>query len=155
MPTESPIRTDSASWRGVFSLSRRGLDDRRALETELGRFCEARGVEEAALYSEDNGEGFCLKLRFGTSELPDDPPAEPPEGWHKLDLPETILYFTPGSATVTAEDSDLLLIAAGARISCLKRQIHEQSFQAKFRGVELEALYDVGLQISSTLDLET
>ena len=49
---------------------------------------------------------------------------------------------------------ELLLLAAGARIVGLKRQIHEQSFQAKFRGVELEALYDVGLAIASTLDLD-
>ena len=48
----------------------------------------------------------------------------------------------------------MLLLAAGARISNLKRQIHEQRFQAKFRGVELQALYDVGLAIASTLDLE-
>ena len=36
----------------------------------------------------------------------------------------------------------------------LERQLKEQHFQANYRGVELEALYDVGLAIASTLDLD-
>jgi phosphoserine phosphatase RsbU/P len=36
----------------------------------------------------------------------------------------------------------------------LRQRLKEQRFQANFRGVELEALYDVGLAVAGTLDLE-
>ncbi|MEM9292630.1 MAG: SpoIIE family protein phosphatase [Acidobacteriota bacterium] len=39
-----------------------------------------------------------------------------------------------------------------ARIQRLEEQIRDERFQARYRGVELEALYDVGLAITSTLN---
>ena len=35
-----------------------------------------------------------------------------------------------------------------------RKQLKQQDFEAKYRGVELEAVYEVGLAIASTLDLE-
>ena len=48
---------------------------------------------------------------------------------------------------------DLLLGVALANCR-LRRRVKRQSFQASYRGVEIEALYDVGLAIASTLDLD-
>ena len=45
--------------------------------------------------------------------------------------------------------------AAAALKSCrLKQDLKEQQFQVNYRVVELEALYDVGLAVASTLDLD-
>src|SRR4029453_13641784 len=46
-----------------------------------------------------------------------------------------------------------LLVALAARVARLKRQLKHQRFQANYRGVELEALYEVGLAVASTLHL--
>ena len=40
------------------------------------------------------------------------------------------------------------------RAAVLRRRLKEQSFAVNYRGVELEALYDVGLAIASMLNLE-
>ncbi len=49
----------------------------------------------------------------------------------------------------------LTLLLAGSLKSCrLKADLKEQQFQVNYRVVELEALYDVGLAVASTLDLD-
>jgi sigma-B regulation protein RsbU (phosphoserine phosphatase) len=47
-----------------------------------------------------------------------------------------------------------LAVAAAAREVQLTQRLRLQDFEAKTRGVQLEALYDVGLAIASTLDFE-
>ena len=148
-------------WEQLFSLARKEADDRRVLERQLERWCRAHGAD-AALYTRIDGTSRRL-IEVGATRFPERlPAATDSDGWRRVELPEAQLLHTvradlatPDSATPDppAEDA-LLLLAAGARISSLKRQIQEQEFQANFRGVELEALYDVGLAIASTLDLE-
>ncbi len=141
----------AAGWAQLFSLTRKEADDRQVLERELRRWCQAHGAD-AALYTEVGGDRHRL-LQVGRTPFPEQlADTEDSAGWARLELPRAQLLHTAGS-DVAAEEA-LLLLAAGARISELKRQIQEQRFQAKFRGVELEALYDVGLAIASTLDLE-
>ncbi len=48
----------------------------------------------------------------------------------------------------------LLALVTAARELVLRGQLKRQDFEAKSRGVQLEALYDVGLAIASTLDFE-
>ncbi len=154
----------AAGWETLFSLARKEADDRQVLERQLERWCDARGVD-AALYTEIDGAGRKL-IEIGATRFPKELPADEVDGWTRVELPQALLLHaasTDPSAAIrpspdlakpshAAEDS--LLLAAGARISSLKRLIQEQEFQAAFRGVELEALYDVGLAIASTLDLE-
>ncbi len=120
------------------------------LDRELRRWCEAHGAD-AALYTEIDGVRRRL-LSVGRTPFPEQLTGTEDSGWARIELPFAQLLHT--SKAGVAEEAALLLLAAGARISELKRQIQEQRFQAKFRGVELEALYDVGLAIASTLDLE-
>ena len=47
-----------------------------------------------------------------------------------------------------------LLLAASLKSCRLKHDLKEQQFQVNYRVVELEALYDVGLAVASTLDLD-
>ena len=56
----------------------------------------------------------------------------------------------PGAATPAL----LLALVTAARELVLRGQLKRQDFEAKSRGVQLEALYDVGLAIASTLDFE-
>ncbi len=148
----------AAGWEKLFSTAKKEVDDRQILQRQLARWCEEQGVD-AALYTEANGNGGKL-IEIGTTRFPAQlPAAGDGDSWARVELPEAQLLHT-GTADLgldpksRATEDALLLLAAGARISSLKRQIQEQEFQAAFRGVELEALYDVGLAIASTLDLE-
>jgi len=166
MSSDTPTSTarpgvdlDPRVWETLFSLARKEADDRRVLERQLRSWCIAWEVGEAGLYTADEGR-LRLRARAGRGKLPEELPAVGAakavgEGRAVLELPEALLvYRQEASETELRSDADLLLLAAGARISALKRQIHDHSFQAMFRGVELEVLYDVGLAIASTLDLD-
>ena len=156
-PAPPPISdpTTTSDWNRLFSLDKKLVDDRQVLTAQLGRWCARQGVAEAALYSGADG---VKSLRAGvggrfapqlcsTDALDSD--------WSEIALEGVRLLYRAGTGeTPPADDPQLLLLAAGARISALKEKVQEQHFQAKFRGVELEALYDVGLAIASTLDLE-
>ncbi len=137
--------------RTLFSLEHRAADDQRLLRKELQSWCSAHRAD-AALYVTEEGSPS-LFLRVGDSGFPGEPPTELPVGWKRIELPGAVLVTT-AAGELQAHDPHLLLLAAGSRISSLKHKIHEHSFQAKFRGVELEALYEVGLAIASTLDFE-
>ncbi len=144
----------AADWGTLFSLARKEADDRQVLERQLARWCDARGAD-AALYTDVDGAGRKL-IETGSTRFPEELPADDSGGWTRVELPQAQLLHTasPEPASPNPAEDTLLLLAAGARISGLKRLIQEQEFQAAFRGVELEALYDVGLAIASTLDLE-
>ena len=147
--TSSTSSTSAAGWRQLFSLSRKEADDQQVLEAQLTAWCESHGVD-AALYCPENGAP-ARRLKVGAAAFPDALPETVPEDWRRLELPSAVLLYTATDAAVDPQDPRLLLLAAGVRISHLKREIHQQSFQAKFRGVELEALYEMGLAIASTL----
>lgn len=153
---------DSAAWSRFLSPQHKGVEDRQFLHRQLGEWCASCGLEAAALYGAPSaglGEEGRYELaasrgvdRFPRQLAPGDL-AEVTSKWAVLQLPRALLLHSL-DVEVRAEDPALLLLAAGTRISELKQELQEHSFQAKFRGVELEALYDVGLAIASTLDLE-
>ena len=157
-------------WRTLFSAQRRVVEEKRALEKLLVAWSDAHGKADAAVYAGDDGEGMLRVAKVGNACFPSllegagfGDSAGDREGagggsvdWKRLELPGAVLLHT-------AElDPDLdrptspthLLLAASTLISQLKRQVQEQSFQAMFRGVEQESLYEVGLAIASTLDHE-
>ena len=145
-------------WHDLFSLNKRAVDDRRILTRQLEAWCRRHGLT-AGLYSDgegsDGNSDHQLLVCWG-SEFPRslERRAVGQDGdRQRLPLPGVLILHDTSEA-VDAVDPELLMLAAGARISYLKEQVQEQRFQAKFRGVELEALYDVGLAIASTLDLE-
>ena len=150
-PTVRP--SSVAVWEQLFSLARKEAEDRQALAQELRRWCDLCGAD-AALYTASEGS-FRLLSSVGVTPFPEEVPEseEPLAGWTRVALPQSLLLHT-AQREVPETGDVLLLLAAGARISSLKQQIQEQRFQAKFRGVELESLYEIGLAIASTLDLE-
>ena len=55
---------------------------------------------------------------------------------------------------MNVEQADLALLVSAAAICHMKTRLREQNLQAMSQGVELVALYEVGLAIASILDLE-
>lgn len=146
-------------WRELYALALDEPNERPFLLRLLACWCAARGASAAALYllPADQAEVLHLEAGYGDDLFPDEI-AAPFEGWASFGLPgEARLVYRRGESIADASEADdpwWLLLAAAAKSFRLKRQLKEQQFQAQFRGVELEALYDVGLAVASTLDLE-
>ncbi|MDA8020393.1 MAG: SpoIIE family protein phosphatase [Thermoanaerobaculia bacterium] len=150
-------------WRTLLSPNRRAVEEKRALERLLVAWSDAHGKADAAVYAGDDDEGLLCRAKVGDAVFPvrladahDGSDDDASSGWKRLELPGAVLLHTaqldPDLDRPTS--STHLLLAASMLISQLKRQIQEQSFQAMFRGVEQESLYEVGLAIASTLGHE-
>jgi len=126
---------------------------RKALDRLLPVFAAAMGGE-AAVYRTVESGGLRREVAHGF-ELPERLEEAPRnavafEGGYLAwspsgPAPEAI----GGEATAIA-----LAVTAAAREAEIGRRLRAQDFETKTRGVQLEALYDVGLAIASTLDLE-
>ncbi len=153
--TNTPLAPSSAlsaaDWQLLFSLEKRDTEDRSVLERALREWSLRAGAERAALFAVTDG-GLQPITSVGEVALPACT-SEPPAGLARLDLPGAAL-FHDAKTPPDGEDPCLLLIAAGVRIGRLKHQLFEHRFQANLRGVELQALYEVGLAIASTLDFD-
>jgi sigma-B regulation protein RsbU (phosphoserine phosphatase) len=86
-----------------------------------------------------------------------------PEGMACMPFPGGCLLFAPrppgaarsGAGAEPEEGPPLsLLLLSWLKIQRLRQEIKEQQFQVNYRVVELESLYDVGLAVAATLDLE-
>ena len=98
----------------------------------------------------------------GTTTLPE--VLEPSDGsaFGRIDLAKATLLFTPASRAgdvgpasrpVDVGPIDVLL-SQGSEIHRLRDSLRRKHFQDNYRLVELEAIYELGLAIASTLDLE-
>jgi sigma-B regulation protein RsbU (phosphoserine phosphatase) len=112
---------------------------------------EALGVGALAAYLEGD-DGFECCARLGGADFPpalDHSAAIP---WPLRRLPGGLLLADEPLADELPEPLGLLL-AVGLRLCRMRASLKRLDFDAKYRGVEREAIYDVGLAIASTLDL--
>jgi sigma-B regulation protein RsbU (phosphoserine phosphatase) len=141
-------------WEELHSLVLRDATERPLFDHLLHDWARAHGADSAALYLEGErgferlfavGEGIPLPASY----------AEPPGDLaHARFAGGMAVCWAPRGRASGAEEAPLrLAVALAARVARLKRQLKHQRFQANYRGVELEALYEVGLAVASTLDL--
>jgi len=150
---------EAGSWRRLLPLTDGEGEEHALLSSLLDLWCRERGARGAALYLDDD-DASGAELSSGEGPFPAGPDAT--AGFERLPLPGAVLLWRPGEAGAprTEEgggegEGPLSLLLALAVSNCrLLGRLKRQSFQAKYRGVELEALYDVGLAIASTLDLD-
>ncbi|MEM9555489.1 MAG: SpoIIE family protein phosphatase [Acidobacteriota bacterium] len=163
------VATDPSIWADLLEPSRRQRDDRQVIARMLHGWAATHGVDAAGLYVRGAVAGAEPELGLLATTGPLDDTSietvalpetldertdgEPQGALRHLALPGAMLVAS-GSGTLDSTDPTLLLLAAAGRIAVLKKEVQTHSFQAMFRGVELEVLYEVGLVIASTLDLE-
>jgi len=147
------------SWRDLVPLVGGEGDGRELLEPLLELWCRKRGATGAAVYLADESAA-APQAAWGEGPFPRHPVERSgePGTFERLQLTcATVLWRRgPDAGGATPEDSaalDLLLCVALDNLR-LRRRLKRQSFQANYRGVEIEALYDVGLAIASTLDVD-
>ncbi len=151
------IDGDGASWGPLVRHLLEDAPEADFVPSVLARFRQATGVRSVALYLNQDSM-LQLELCDGDGELPEVLTGAPPDGFGVFKLPDGLLLFEPGAGPgLDGLGSSPLaaLLALAARICCLKRQLKRQNFAAGMRGVEQQALYDVGLAITSMLDVES
>jgi phosphoserine phosphatase RsbU/P len=141
------------AWDELLTLSRDEASERQMLERLLDLWRREHGMEAAGLYLERGG---LLHQESAAGDLLPAVIEGAPDGLGSLVFPGGRLLFSPsGEAAGAAANDPLTLLLASALKSCrLKAELKEQQFQVNYRVVELEALYDVGLAVASTLDLD-
>lgn len=162
---------EDGGWSRLLPLVERG-GERELMEDLLGRWCRAWGATAAALYVDGGAASHPESLvecqvQWGEGPFPERlswvgrggeaAGAEVPAEVERVELPGAVLLWVPGDDVKeeTAEAGYLTLLLGVLVTNCrLRRRIKRQRFEANYRGVELEALYDVGLAIASTLDLD-
>ncbi len=142
------------SWEDVLGAARLREGERAFLARLLQLLCQSRGLKAAALYSQTS-ECFERQVVWGSEAFPASIEGSDSAGFESLELPEGRLLFAPGEEDWKRPKGPIVLaLASGLRAAVLKQRLKEQSFVVNYRGVELEALYDVGLAIASMLNLE-
>lgn len=146
----APIDTDLIE----AVLSRRsGAAEGAAIRALVKWWCERHGGCAAALYSSDGTQRLA---QHGDRVFPAS--AKQPShdsGLNRLELPGGgVLLHSSDGFTGDIADDGILMLATAASMADMKRQVREQNIQAMSQGVELVALYEVGLAITSILDLE-
>jgi hypothetical protein len=146
------------AWDELLALARDETSERQLMERLLDLWCKEHGARAAGLYldggevlEKEAGVGDGLPVAFEGSIAGD--------GFGHLRFPGGQLLFTPrealrGQVEEAVSDPLTLLLAASLKSCRLKHDLKEQQFQVNYRVVELEALYDVGLAVASTLDLD-
>ena len=154
MPTTETLTVGPAIWPELFALVRGEGQQRAYLERLVELWRRAREAQGAALYLERD-DGYQREISAGEGRFPETLSEGRPAGFAALPLPGGLLLATePADGPPPAGDPLSVALAGGVRALRLERQLKEKHFQANYRGVELEALYDVGLAIASTLDLD-
>lgn len=155
MTTATSERAPASAWRELLVLARREAGDRAYLARLLELWRRDHGAEAAALYLRRDG-GFRRELVAGEGAFPEHVDHEEPDGFRALPLPAGLVLALPanGGERPSEDDPWSVLLAAAVKARRLQSQLKEQHFQVNYRGVELEALYDVGLAVASTLDLD-
>ncbi len=158
MSTSAGASTDRPAWGEALDRAARKSSGRALLDRLLGELCEELGATGAAIYLRDDGR-LVREAAVGAGPFPSrlDPAAE--TGLHMLRLVALdgaeLAIAGELDADAAADDRLAVAFAAALRAHQLEKKLKRQRFEVAFRGVELEALYDVGLAVASTLDLET
>jgi sigma-B regulation protein RsbU (phosphoserine phosphatase) len=156
MEGSAPAGTAVPAWDELLALSREDATERQFLERLLDLWRQERGARAAGLYLE-RGEVLIREAAAGDG-LPEVLEGSAADAFGGLAFPAGRLVLAPPEAFDGADramsDPLTVLLAAALKSCRLKQDLKEQQFQVNYRVVELEALYDVGLAVASTLDLD-
>ncbi|HRC85434.1 MAG TPA: GAF domain-containing protein, partial [Thermoanaerobaculia bacterium] len=140
-------------WASLLARATEEEGEEQLTEDLLARWLARNGSLAGAVYLSDGGR-LVLEHRLGTEELPEVIQGELPSEFQFHHLPGGLLLYQGGSRSEQGAEAIDLALALAVRLASLKREVKRYDFEAGMREVEQQALYDVGLAITSTLDLE-
>jgi sigma-B regulation protein RsbU (phosphoserine phosphatase) len=146
------------TWAELLALSKDEAQDWELAGRLLDVWSRSSGASSAGLYLVKGGF-FERQVAVGETRLPEIfEVGRVPAGTDTLELFGGCLVFVPadadGAPPPSTDDPLTLLLSSSLRNFRLRQELKEQQFQVNYRVVELEALYDVGLAVAATLDLE-
>ncbi|MCB1055411.1 MAG: SpoIIE family protein phosphatase, partial [Acidobacteria bacterium] len=134
-----------------WSRGRDGDQDLGVLRRAFEHWCRRAEPSVAGLYLKEE-DGRLRRVAAHGGDLPERLATPAFRGCTALELPGAWL-LAADAGEMAEEAVERLFLAASTRTVQLADRLRQQTFQARYRGVELEALYDVGLAVVSTLDL--
>lgn len=141
-------------WRELLSLAAEDSRERTYLERLLSLWCESHGALGAGLYLRREGD-LRLQATAGDRRFPDRMNGGAEDDVLRLEIPRGLVAYRASEPVEDFDDDPLvLLLTHGLAHRQLRSRLKEHRFEVNYRGVELEALYDVGLAIASTLDMD-
>lgn len=150
----------SGPWGELLALAQEEAGERLLNERLLDLWCSEHNARAAALYLDRKGVLEQVAAVGEGLPLTTDEAALVCGGGDTqcLRLPGGLLVYrtTDGAdpAVPSPDDPLPLLLATALKGWRLRQDLKEQQFQVNYRVVELEALYDVGLAVAGTLDLD-
>ena len=150
----------SQAWTELLGLYRDEAGEVTLPDRLLGLWAREHGAAAAGLYLLK--DGFLQQEAAAGPGLPESIEEATFDSEHgpfrSLRFPDGRLVYAPRDGAEDYADAvadPLTVLLASMIRSCrLKRELKDQQFQINFRVVELENLYDVGLAIAATLDLD-
>ena len=142
------------SWEDVLEASSHREGERSFLLRLVQFICQQHRLEAAALFSKTSA-GDERWVSTGSETFPAALDDDVELDFEAILLPDgLLLYRSPENARVEIDGPLILALSSALGAARLRGRIKQQSFAINYRGVELEALYDVGLAIASMLNLE-
>ena len=155
-------------WSILKHASGSDWENGSALKRLLRELCDANDVDGASLdvYGKAGDTSQERTWRMVASAGTDRDSTDSKSFWHgehSLSASVRLSLWKAGDAPEACSEDDGLrgmspqlavTLAAGAQLADLARRLKAQSFQDNYRVVTMEALYDVGLAIASTLNLD-
>lgn len=146
------------AWDELSALSRDEASERQLLERLLDLWRREHKADAVGLYLQ-HGDALEREAAVGAGLPPVLEGHAAADAFGSLQFPGGLLLYSPRDGidgeAARVLSHPLTLLLAGSLKSCrLKADLKEQQFQVNYRVVELEALYDVGLAVASTLDLD-
>ena len=143
---------DPDLWARLLSPRHRGAERRRELERMLKLWGRERGASSVAIYA-PAASVFQLVATHGDHTVPASLTSEESRdaSLQRLELPGGYLVLHDGESPATMAGATQL--ACATNIVRLEQKLDEQNLFAMSQGVEMMALYEVGLAIASILDL--
>ena len=158
-PAGGPATQATQAWSDLLGLYRDEGGEDALLDRLLDVWAREHGTASAGLYVKKDGllqqaaaTGHGLPESIDENALDSEPGP-----LRSLRFPDGRLVYSPHEGDDYAEaagDPLTVLLASALRNSRLRQSLKDQQFLVNFRVVELENLYDVGLAIAATLDLD-
>lgn len=157
MPATAPAAPDSGLRAELLQIAREASDGRRLAERLLRVLDRLAGGGGAAIYLKGE-RGFRREIALPESPFEESVATAPGEGFGVFQFAGGFLRWGGAAPTKLPADDEiptlLVALASASRELVLRAQLKRQDFEAKTRGVQLEALYEVGLAIAGALDLD-
>ncbi len=143
------------AWREALELAGREGDGRVLVERLLDIVRVGAAASGVALYTGDDCR-LAREIVVGAGDFPDavDANGGDSSNLERLAFSDSALLLHAAEAPSELDNGLRLALAAAIRNLRLERRLKREKFEVNYRGVELESLYDVGLAIAGTLNLD-